>query len=86
MPADEESSQTNQSSSTSARQITDLQDSFGEQLDDEYNSSDLDHLLPSRAQRNNPAAIPVSTDGVFANISAKPETNTNKLDETPPVS
>jgi hypothetical protein len=31
--------------------------------------------------------LPVSTnDGVFANMSAKPESENNKVDETPPVS
>ncbi|KAI8378428.1 hypothetical protein BD560DRAFT_49448 [Blakeslea trispora] len=45
--------------------------------------------IPSQPQptaRNNaPAILPVSTDGVFANMSAKPESDTNKLEETPPV-
>lgn len=35
--------------------------------------------------RGPPAVLPVSMDGVFANMSAKPETESNKLDETPPV-
>lgn len=40
---------------------------------------------PTNNQRGAPAVLPVSTDGVFANISAKPETESSKLDETPPV-
>lgn len=43
--------------------------------------------IPQHISRNaGPAVLPVSTDGVFANMSAKPETESNKLDETPPVS
>ncbi|KAG2199598.1 hypothetical protein INT46_002439 [Mucor plumbeus] len=40
---------------------------------------------PLQIQRNTPAVLPVSTDGVFANMSAKPETESSKLDETPPT-
>ncbi|CEP17412.1 hypothetical protein [Parasitella parasitica] len=39
----------------------------------------------TNGQRGAPAVLPVSTDGVFANMSAKPETESNKLDETPPT-
>ncbi|GAN05407.1 metal homeostatis protein bsd2 [Mucor ambiguus] len=40
---------------------------------------------PINNQRGAPAVLPVSTDGVFANMSAKPETESSKLDETPPT-
>ncbi|KAL9556935.1 hypothetical protein MBANPS3_001646 [Mucor bainieri] len=40
---------------------------------------------PIYNQRGAPAILPVSTDGVFANMSAKPETESGKLDETPPT-
>jgi hypothetical protein len=57
--------------------------------DDEDDDAEIIHI-PQQAQptpRNTgPAVLPVSTDGVFANMSAKPETESNKLDETPPVS
>jgi hypothetical protein len=44
------------------------------------------HTTSTSSIRNTgPAVLPVSTDGVFANMSAKPETESNKLDETPPV-
>ncbi len=32
-----------------------------------------------------PAALPVVTDGVFSNLSAKPDTEADKEDENPPV-
>ncbi|KAI8577558.1 hypothetical protein K450DRAFT_251416 [Umbelopsis ramanniana AG] len=32
-----------------------------------------------------PATLPVTNDGVFANMSAKPESESNKDDETPPT-
>lgn len=70
--------------------------------DDDYNHQDTDRLLPysinnssssslasiqQHTNRNNiPASLPVSTDGVFMNISAKPESDSKKLEETPPVS
>ncbi|OAD08137.1 hypothetical protein MUCCIDRAFT_187949 [Mucor lusitanicus CBS 277.49] len=40
---------------------------------------------PTNNSRGAPAVLPVSTDGVFANMSAKPETESSKLDETPPT-
>jgi hypothetical protein len=41
---------------------------------------------PHHAPNNqHPATLPVTNDGVFANMSAKPESETNKEDETPPV-
>jgi hypothetical protein len=46
----------------------------------------LDHSIPSSSNNTTPAILPVSTDGVFSNISAKPESDSKKLDETPPVS
>ncbi|KAI9250212.1 hypothetical protein BDA99DRAFT_214071 [Phascolomyces articulosus] len=38
------------------------------------------------ATSSHPATLPVPTDGVFSNMSAKPESERDKLDETPPVS
>ncbi|KAI7857422.1 hypothetical protein BDC45DRAFT_32506 [Circinella umbellata] len=38
------------------------------------------------AATSQPATLPVPTDGVFSNMSAKPESERDKLDETPPVS
>jgi hypothetical protein len=84
------------------QQLSDLQDSFGESFDqnDDFEDAHETHqlLVPgnnessssiSQADINNnrPAVLPVSTnDGVFANMSAKPESENNKVDETPPVS
>ncbi|KAI8092288.1 uncharacterized protein B0P05DRAFT_525665 [Gilbertella persicaria] len=59
---------------------------------DSDDEDDDDHVAfmpqpqPSVATRNNaPAILPISTDGVFANMSAKPESDSNKLEETPPT-
>lgn len=97
------------------RQRTDLEETFGEPLDDDDDFDDSNesrHLLgtasasssssstaipvqppppphPStnhRQQHHQPAVLPVTNDGVFANMSAKPEREADKLDETPPVS
>ena len=38
-----------------------------------------------RTIANAQAAVPSSTDGVFSNLSAKPESETEKEDENPPV-
>ncbi|KAI9029781.1 hypothetical protein CLU79DRAFT_736028 [Phycomyces nitens] len=44
---------------------------------------------PSRQPRtsinNRPAVLPVSNDGVFSNMAAKPESERVKVDETPPA-
>ncbi|KAI7884987.1 uncharacterized protein EV154DRAFT_521888 [Mucor mucedo] len=47
----------------------------------------VQHQQQQQQQQNRgpPAVLPVSMDGVFANMSAKPETESNKLDETPPT-
>jgi hypothetical protein len=37
------------------------------------------------SNNQHPATLPVTNDGVFANMSAKPESESNKDDETPPV-
>ncbi|CDH54418.1 metal homeostatis protein bsd2 [Lichtheimia corymbifera JMRC:FSU:9682] len=96
------------------RQRTDLEETFGEPLDDDDDFDDSNesrHLLgtasasssssstaipvqppppphPStnhRQQHHQPAVLPVTNDGVFANMSAKPEREADKLDETPPA-
>lgn len=91
------------------RQRTDLEETFGEPLDDdEDDSNERGHLLgtasasssssstaipaqpPTHRQQQHhhhqPAILPVTNDGVFANMSAKPEREADKQDETPPVS
>lgn len=88
------------------RQRTDLEETFGEPLDDdEDDSNERGHLLGTasasssssstaipaqppthRQQHHQPAILPVTNDGVFANMSAKPEREADKQDETPPVS
>lgn len=85
-------------SATQEQQLNDLQDSFGESFeeeptvtdrllrDDETTIIDMPIVVQHLQQSRGPAVLPVSTDGVFANMSAKPETESNKLDETPPVS
>lgn len=62
-----------------------------EDEEEDYDDSTIIHI-PQQTTHNNysqvragPAVLPVSTDGVFANMSAKPESESNKLDETPPV-
>ncbi|KAG2221052.1 hypothetical protein INT45_009710, partial [Circinella minor] len=96
---------------TANRQRADLEDTFGESLDDESDEEDNDNsngesrrLLnvspqvpvgsyPSSSSVNNssansssrPAILPVTNDGVFSNMSAKPDRDGNKLDETPPA-
>ncbi|KAI7876450.1 hypothetical protein K492DRAFT_172543 [Lichtheimia hyalospora FSU 10163] len=89
------------------RQRTDLEETFGEPLDDdEDDSNESRHLLgtasasasssststaipiqptPNHRQNQQPAVLPVTNDGVFANMSAKPEREADKLDETPPA-
>ncbi|KAG1230410.1 hypothetical protein G6F68_005851 [Rhizopus microsporus] len=53
------------------------------------NSSHISIPMPqpssSSLHTNGPAILPVSTDGVFSNISAKPESDSKKLEETPPT-
>lgn len=62
-----------------------------EDEEDEYNHHNTIIHIPTQTQTqtqtrsSGPAVLPVSTDGVFANMSAKPESESNKLDETPPV-
>lgn len=41
------------------------------------------HHRPRSTSR--PAVLPVTNDGVFSNMAAKPDTEADKLDETPPV-
>ncbi|CDS10187.1 hypothetical protein LRAMOSA02863 [Lichtheimia ramosa] len=87
------------------RQRTDLEETFGEPLDDdEDDSNERGHLLGTasasssssstaipaqppthRQQHHQPAILPVTNDGVFANMSAKPEREADKQDETPPA-
>ncbi|KAG1444609.1 hypothetical protein G6F46_011084 [Rhizopus delemar] len=74
------------------QQISDLQDTFGESFDDDDDDNErevtdrlLHHSIPSSSNNTTPAILPVSTDGVFSNISAKPESDSKKLDETPPT-
>lgn len=87
------------------RQRTDLEETFGEDLDDDEADSNESHRLlrntpaaagppaPSTPSSSNtarnssrPAILPVTNDGVFSNMSAKPDTEGSKLEETPPVS
>lgn len=57
--------------------------------DDDNNSIEM--MRPTQTTTSNhsrniaPAVLPVSNDGVFANMSAKPESESKKLEETPPV-
>ncbi|CAG8746293.1 6724_t:CDS:2, partial [Cetraspora pellucida] len=41
-------------------------------------------ILGSIKKQTAPAALPVVTDGVFSNLSAKPDTETSKEEENPP--
>ncbi|KAI9269076.1 hypothetical protein BDA99DRAFT_503479 [Phascolomyces articulosus] len=90
------------------RQRTDLEETFGESLDEEEEDNDDDNHNESRRLLNTPQApvasypssssvntsadsssrpaiLPVTNDGVFSNMSAKPDRDGNKLDETPPA-
>lgn len=75
------------------QQLSDLQDTFGETFEEEEEeeeATDSDRLInrsqpSSSSSHTAPAILPVSSDGVFSNISAKPETDSKKLDETPPT-
>ncbi|KAG1224312.1 hypothetical protein G6F35_004101 [Rhizopus arrhizus] len=80
----------------SQQQISDLQDTFGETFEIEEEEDEreqvTDRLLVSSSSTTSrttshttPAILPVSTDGVFSNMSAKPESDNKKLDETPPT-
>jgi len=40
--------------------------------------------IKRKPNANQPAALPVVTDGVFSNLSAKPDTEADKEDENPP--
>ncbi|KAL0076635.1 hypothetical protein J3Q64DRAFT_1770740 [Phycomyces blakesleeanus] len=40
---------------------------------------------PRSSINNRPAVLPVSNDGVFSNMAAKPESERTKVDETPPA-
>ncbi|CAO3646599.1 unnamed protein product [Cunninghamella blakesleeana] len=43
-------------------------------------------FIPFRNQPSaHPAVLPVTNDGVFSNMSAKPESESTKVDETPPT-
>ena len=42
--------------------------------------------IKRKPNSNQQAALPVVTDGVFSNLSAKPDTEADKEDENPPVS
>ncbi|KAI9495725.1 hypothetical protein BDB00DRAFT_813257 [Zychaea mexicana] len=89
-----------------SRQRNDLEETFGESLDDDDddddNHTESQRLLnapqphvgsyPSSSSVNTsahsssrPAILPVTNDGVFSNMSAKPDREGNKLDETPPA-
>ncbi|ORY93434.1 hypothetical protein BCR43DRAFT_444987, partial [Syncephalastrum racemosum] len=53
-------------------------------------SSSSSNLVPPTAHHrprstSRPAVLPVTNDGVFSNMAAKPETEADKLDETPPA-
>jgi hypothetical protein len=84
------------------QQRSDLEDAFGESIDQEDMDDERQQLLsypeaphdsaalhpsppPSSSQHPPPAVLQMTNDGVFANMSAKPESNRPKLDETPPV-
>ncbi|KAG1050611.1 hypothetical protein G6F43_007129 [Rhizopus delemar] len=81
---------------SSQQQISDLQDTFGETFEIEEEEDEREQvtdrlLVPSSSttsrttSHTTPAILPVSTDGVFSNMSAKPESDSKKLDETPPT-
>ncbi|KAG1141904.1 hypothetical protein G6F37_007960 [Rhizopus arrhizus] len=87
---EEQGSSIQQQRPQTQQQISDLQDTFGESFDDDDDEREvtdrlLDHSIPSSSNHTTPAILPVSTDGVFSNISAKPESDSKKLDETPPT-
>ncbi|KAI9245635.1 hypothetical protein BY458DRAFT_537011 [Sporodiniella umbellata] len=76
------------------QQQNDLQDTFGESFEEEEEeeerNNDSDRLIntPSTQPSSSytaPAILPVSSDGVFSNISAKPESDSRKPEETPPT-
>ncbi|KAI7872708.1 hypothetical protein BDF14DRAFT_1748070 [Spinellus fusiger] len=68
------------------QQHNDLEASFDEHFD---TPNETEHLLPYQPTSSSlplrPAVLPVSNDGVFSNMSAKPESERVKVDETPPA-
>lgn len=74
---------------------TDLEDTFDinddEQEDNQLRETEYHHLLPSTTVASSPSVSgssyvqQQSTDGVFSNMAAKPESNA-KVEEVPPVS
>ncbi|KAI8073372.1 hypothetical protein BC940DRAFT_291167 [Gongronella butleri] len=81
------------------QQRDELVDTFGEEFDDGTDSHEQQHLLyhasddansaepvvhAAAATSSTPAILHASNDGVFSNMSAKPESESNKVDETPP--
>lgn len=80
-------------------QRTDLEDTFDiseeeEEQEQHNNDSESHQLLPTSTRTttstpllNHPTVpIPHSNDGVFSNMAAKPESDSAKLEEVPPVS
>ncbi|SAL95480.1 hypothetical protein [Absidia glauca] len=81
------------------QQRSDLEDAFGESIDQEDTDDERQQLLtysqgppdsaahppPSSSHYASPAVLQMTNDGVFANMSAKPESNRLKPDETPPT-
>ncbi|KAI8376285.1 uncharacterized protein BYT42DRAFT_517130 [Radiomyces spectabilis] len=48
-------------------------------------ASDVNTTQSTIPDANRPAVLPVTNDGVFSNMSAKPESHAAKVDETPPA-
>ncbi|KAF7722053.1 hypothetical protein EC973_003735 [Apophysomyces ossiformis] len=82
------------------QQQNDLEIAFDDEHNDDIEYAESHRLLepsptptpslpvPTRhtSSTNQPAILPVTNDGVFSNISAKPESESAKTDETPPAS
>ncbi|KAG2232555.1 hypothetical protein INT48_000935, partial [Thamnidium elegans] len=72
------------------QQRSDLEDTFdlNEEEEEVRTQTESHRLLPSSTDDSpyHIVSIPSSNDGVFSNMSAKPESDSTKPDEIPPVS
>ncbi|KAI8146223.1 hypothetical protein BJV82DRAFT_600951 [Fennellomyces sp. T-0311] len=69
------------------QQQNDLEETFDESIDEVASESQrlLEPPRQPESSSSSPATLPVANDGVFSNMSAKPESERDKVDETPPA-
>lgn len=67
-------------------QRSDLEDTFDLDQEELEHSTESHQLLSRTSTPHQAIPIPHSNDGVFSNMAAKPESDSFKLDQVPPVS